>query len=316
MVGSLYILLFNKSIMRHIRNILIFLILLFILDCSIGDLLRKYYFKMNSGSLAKVTFILDKMNADVLIIGASTATHNYVPEIFEESLNLSFFNAGRDGTGLLYYNALISVVLKRYTPNIIILDLSPYSLDKSYDDKARASILLPYLKGFSEIRPFVLERSKFEKLKLLSHIYPFNSLAWEIIRHQNPGRNVASYLIDKGYLPLSGEITEDCKIPVENKIIIDKDKVRLFHTFLNNVKNYHSKLIIVIPPYIGSNKSHSIVSDYIENICKGKNVMCLNFSNEPDFKNSPELFHSIGHLNHNGAVLLSKRIVAFLKNRF
>ncbi len=174
---NLFILPFRMgSYKKILKAIIIFITILIMSDQIVGRLLRKYYFSMKSGTNAKITYIAEKTNADLLVFGSSAASHNYNTELLEKKLGIKSYNAGRDGTGLLYSYGLLQMVLQRYTPQIVILDFHPASLNKNYTDDERIAPLLPYYQDHPEIRELILNRSKFEKFKMFSKIYPYNSL--------------------------------------------------------------------------------------------------------------------------------------------
>ena len=111
-------------IKKIILNIIIVIGALFILDFGIGRTLRYFYFKETSGLHFRTTYAMEKTEADILIFGSSRANHHYVPEVFEDSLKMKFYNTGRDANGVFFQSAVLKSVLKRYKPKIIIYDHS------------------------------------------------------------------------------------------------------------------------------------------------------------------------------------------------
>ena len=140
---------------------------------------------------------MDSTLADMLIIGSSRANHHYVPSVFEDSLKISFYNAGRDGNGTFYQLALLKTILKRYTPKIIVFDYSSVFV-KGAEEYDQMASLLPYYRTHKEIQPLVEMKSPFEKIKLLSEIYPFNSQLLTI-SVGNLKMNKKRVADDKGY---------------------------------------------------------------------------------------------------------------------
>ena len=175
MVASLFISNSSKMIVKKIiLNIVIVGVLVFVIDFSIGRTLRYFYFKETSGLHFRTTYAMEKTEADILVFGASRANHHYIPEVFKDSLEMSFYNTGRDGNGIFFQTALLKSVLKRYSPKVIILDYAG-GFEKGGEDYDRMSPLLPYYRTHEEIRSIVELKSPFERIKLLSEIYPFNS---------------------------------------------------------------------------------------------------------------------------------------------
>ena len=120
---NLYIFNFSRVIKKFIFNVEIVIIVILILDFLIGKSLEYFYFKQKSGLQYRTTYSIDSTRAEILVFGSSRANHHYVPEVFEDSLKMSFYNTGRDGNRLLYNFAVFSSILKRDTPKIVILIL-------------------------------------------------------------------------------------------------------------------------------------------------------------------------------------------------
>lgn len=81
--------------------------IVFILDYSIGNVLRYFYFKQESGLQYRTTYSIEKTRADVLIFGSSRANHHYNPIVFENRLKQSYYNVGRDGNFIFYHSAVL-----------------------------------------------------------------------------------------------------------------------------------------------------------------------------------------------------------------
>src|SRR5689334_10740304 len=158
-----------------LKKVLIVILTVIVLDFVIGTVLDTFYFRQTSGEGYHTTYSMDKTNAGLLIFGSSTAIHNYVPEVFNKKLNISTYNVGRDGISIFYDYAVLKATLKRYSPRAIILNFDPQEFKEDQESYDRLSCLLPYYKKHPEIRSIVELKSPWEKFKLLSHIYPYNS---------------------------------------------------------------------------------------------------------------------------------------------
>lgn len=137
--------------------------IVFILDISIGSVLRYYYFKQESSSQYRTTYSIEKTKADILIFGSSRANHHYNPDVFDNRMNLSYYNVGRDGNFIFYHYAVLKGVLKRYSPKIVILDFIHGEFRQNQDSYDRLSSLLPYYRSHSEMRSIINLKSKYEK---------------------------------------------------------------------------------------------------------------------------------------------------------
>src|SRR6187399_2535876 len=100
-----------------------FLLIVFFSDLVVGKLFKYFYFKQSSGWEYRTKYSIEDTKADILIFGASRAQQQYNPVYFEERLNQTCYNVGRDGEPIFYFYAVLKGVLKRYTPKTIILDV-------------------------------------------------------------------------------------------------------------------------------------------------------------------------------------------------
>ena len=211
-----------------------FLIILFVLDLVFGRLIKHFYFKQDSGVLYRTTYAMDSTRADLLIFGSSTANHQYIPEIFNEELHLSCYNTGRDGNSILYSYAILQGILKRYAPKIIILDVYDHEFMKDQDSYDRIASLLPYYEEHPEIRSIVQLKSPFEKYKLLSKIYPYNSLLFTVaVGNADFNRDRAYGDDQSGYVPLTNTwkwaLISDTSF---SKYELDTTKIEILKSFI------------------------------------------------------------------------------------
>jgi hypothetical protein len=282
-------------------------VVLFILDFAIGRTLRYFYFNETSGLLYRTTFSIDSTTAEILIFGSSRANHHYVPEIFEEGLKMSFYNCGRDGTTILYSYAVFRIILRRYTPKIIILDVNRE--DFYYDPVSyeRLSFLLPYYSIHPEIRSIINLRGPYEKVKLLSAIYPFNSLLISIgIGNLNINKN--RYTDQKGYIPLLEKMNETDLKPFKNNVgSIDANKLQALDSVSELCFKKGIKLFICYSPiYVRTQKTN--IDTLISKIVDEHNFKYFNFSNDTVFISRPNLFRDKNHLNNDGAIYYSSLV--------
>lgn len=302
-------------IKKLILNLALVFSTVFILDFTIGRVIRHFYFTQKSGDNYRTMYAMEIMNADVTVFGSSHANHHYVPKVFEDSLKLTFYNAGRDGQGIFYHLAILRSVLKRYTPKIIILDYSESFKDDKHDyDKI--ACLLPFYRTNMEIRSIVELRSPYEKIKLFSEIYPFNS---EVLTTAiaNLDYNKKRRPDSKGYLPLfekwQGKIDSVYSYGSYNSSQLDSNKVNAFKEFVSTAKSAGAQVYVISSPiFIKFFKNQDIEMANV--ICASENVQFLDYSKDNNFLNNNQLFGDAGHLNDYGAQLFSRMVVKRIKN--
>ncbi len=303
-----------KKLLVRLFTLLLAVILL---DFIIGSLLGAFYFKLKFGYLYRTTYSIEQTKEDILIFGSSTATHDYNPRILEESLNMSSYNVGRDGNTILYDYAILKASLKRYTPKLIILDFDINEFKKTQESYDRLSSLLPYYKTHPEIQSIVDLRNRFEKIKLFSKIYSYNSLLLSIIAGNMQTFNI-DYFDEKqikkdfnidGYFPLTNVWNKP--IVVDNdpqNYELDTNKIKMYTAFIKNCITAKVKLYIVSSPVFVKEvyTSNSIILG--KKIAAAYNVDFLDYSQDSSILNNPKWFADKSHLNDDGAKILSDKI--------
>lgn len=295
-----------------IFRLLVLVAIIAIADLIIGNTLRRLYFSQTSGFQYRTTYALEKTNEDILVFGSSRASHHYVPEVFENTLKQSFYNTGRDGHFIFYNTIVLQSVLKRYTPKIIILDFSAHSFEKNQDAYDRLSALLPYYKNHNEIRDVIELKSPYEKLKLISSIYPYNSSILSLLMRKLK-KSYSTTDDIKGYLPLYGEIKNMDSMEIKhNKLEFDPKLIESFKKFIVSAKNRKIKVFVIVSPYYNPIEKDTSI-ELAQQICMEENISFLNYSSDTTFLKKKTFFKDNEHLNHNGAILYSEKISEIVK---
>lgn len=293
-------------------KIVLFLIILYTLDFVIGSSLRFLYFSQESGLLYRTTYSLEKANQDIIILGSSSANHHYIPSIFEDSLKLSCYNAGRDGNGLLYNMAIQKAILKRYKPKLFILDIRSNLLLDEFNEIERLSSLSPYYRDHIELRSIIELKSKFEKIKMISQIYPFNSslitiLAGNMEFNKNRKPDIG------GYIPLYGNINnQKGKLEENYSLNYDYEKVKVLKEIVENAYSYGVNIMLVGSPgftYVNDSNYYKL----LQPILSEYGIQYYDYQNDSTFIGNVEFFKDGGHMNHIGASEFSKKITQRIK---
>lgn len=285
---------------KFFGNLLLLIIILIVLDFFVGNLIKHYYFKEKAGVLYRTTYAIDSTKADILVFGSSRANHHYVPSIFENKLHASFYNCGRDACDMIYSVAVISAVLDRYAPKHIIIEMNMNELSRN--EEGNLSVLLPYYNN-PDIYPFLKYNGTNENYKLLSKMYPYNSMLSTIIttRHAPPDDV-------QGYVKLNTTMAP-AKITVFSQSGVAKYRVRILDSLLKRLSDKHVTTTLVISPSYFLFKEPDFPATVIKQLAhKYKNVQFFNYENDPRFLDY-KLFSDEHHLNNSGAIKFSTDLV-------
>lgn len=294
-----------------VYKLVIFILMLILFDFLIGKAIQYSFSKQDSGALYRTTYSMDSTTAEILIFGSSKANHSYDTRIFRQLMpNLSSYNCGNDGSSIFYHYAVLKTILKRYLPKIIILDFVPGEFRLVPGHYEKLSYLLPFVNNHKEIREIVLLKSRYENIKLLSKVYPYNSLLVSIVGGMLNIHSTGQFA-DNGYVPLEGEWEADLETyyPGNNELL-DSNKIYYFQAFLDECIKADIKLYICSSPgFIDlRNGDKSIV--YGKKLAMEREVPYYDYSIDTTFINHRYLFRDIAHLNYLGAEKFTKNLIS------
>ena len=308
-----------KDIKKIAIGVLGFCVLLIAADWAVGTWGESMYYKSKYGIFRRQIYCLRESEDDLMILGSSRAAHHYVPQVFEDSLGMSCYNAGSDGMCIYYhYGILASRIQRGCPPKMVILEVistdvevsqgATFSLDAALD---RFS---PHYGEFAEIDSLFAFNGWKEKLKLFSKTYKYNSKLVQTIKC-----NYIPWPEDRGYEALNGVMyiaegqqAADVLVSSSEKSNIEQRKLMYLQKFIDVCKAHDIKLVMCYSPYYGQAVPKSI--HMIQHIADEKDVLFLNYGDDVRFQKS-EYFQDASHLNDVGANEYSKEIVKVLKEK-
>ncbi|KGI59780.1 hypothetical protein [Prevotella sp. S7 MS 2] len=265
-------------------------------DQAIGYMLKRGYDFTTFGAIGRKNEIVNYVKSDIVILGSSRALHHYVPPIISDSTGLSCYNCGLGGQGIIYHYALLRAMSQRYIPKMIIYELTPeYDIEPSNNARFLTEIRTLSPHGCADSILSVV--GHMERMKMLSGIYPYNSLLFHIVGDRLQHKDLIS---QNGYIPMKGSLKKDENYQprVLDFSKIDSVKVSFFEKMLREYSK-KTKLIVMVSPIYGSNAPASF--DVIERLCARYDVAFHNCSGDQRFTHAPSLYSDHVHFNDSGA---------------
>ena len=149
---------------KFLINIAIFFAIIAVVDFSLGKVFH-YLQARAGGRTGAEYYVCEKATEDVIIMGSSRASHHYVPEIISENLGMSCFNAGQDGNGIILQYGRWKMMSERYTPKLLIYDItSAFDLAVN-DNMTYVDRLKPFCSN-ANVRGFVSLIFPMERLRV------------------------------------------------------------------------------------------------------------------------------------------------------
>lgn len=289
-------------------RLLFFFITVLIVDYSFGLVCRYFIVNAKGGFTMTHEYIANHSTEDVLIFGSSRALHHYVPDIIEDSLGLTCYNCGVDGNGILYLYSRLQMILQRYTPKVIIYDISS-QYDISSDDHMR---YLGWQRRYCDIpgvSEVIKDIDKYENIKLNSNLYKYNGQFLQIIIDNfYPMHEFGN----NGYFPLFSTMDYEPK-PTEDKSIVKWDNLKknYFVKFVELCRSNDIQLIVAYSPLYSSKSSNCYKS--ITDFCLRYEIPLLDFYADSYFKRN-EFFTDASHMNDVGAKEYTRILIPYIRN--
>ena len=308
-----------KDMKKVFIGVVTFCLLLVVVDMAVGGWSQKMYHQSKYGIFHRQIYCLTESQDELMILGSSRAAHHYVPQVFEDFLGTSCYNAGSDGMCIYYhYGILASRIQRGCPPKMVILEVistdaevsqgATFSLDAALDRYA------PHYGEFAEIDSLFAFNGWKERVKLMSKTYRYNSKLVQTIKC-----NYIPWPEDRGYEALTGvmQVAEGDKVidvltPSTEEPVIEERKLVYLQKFIDDCKANNIQLIMCYSPYYGQEVPKSI--RMIEVIATKNDVPFLNYG-EDEFFQKPMYFQDAGHLNDTGAFEYSKEVARVLSNK-
>jgi hypothetical protein len=296
---------------RLLKNLLMLLVILTGADMLLGGLLDVLLDHAPDGRYQKARYTLEQCREDIVIVGSSRGESNYVPQIFEDSLNSTCWNASRGGQGMPFFRCMQEGILARYAPRLVILNLEPMILqDEMGVMYEYAGLLRPFYSSHAEIRPVLNRISPHEKWLLKSRLYSYNSSYYYLLRPYF-FKGLDGKHSDKGWKPRDKNIDGRLVKKVEDLTYdspLDPEEVAEFELLVKKFQDSGSQIIMVVSPDYARHVETSTTLTYLRNFSKKQRIPLLIFSDDTSMASNAGYFADPDHLNETGAVFFSKML--------
>lgn len=298
--------------MKRSALYLIMTVLFFIAFELVGRLALNYIINNipdNTSHLSKVNKSLSVDNVDFIVVGMSTAEHNYNIAIFEDSLQLQGYDCGSDGRNIYYdYIAVKNAIKNNKNLKLVISDIGRGGLTNATKD--RISIVYPFYWKNSIVRD-VTKKLKGDRMDLLmsSSAYQMNSSiqnVWRLFHplHSDEYKGFIAYSFTDKTIDITNLKTSTDKLKVDESVLYYLEEM------INECKNNDVRLVFVTSPTLTSNKE---TSEYISGFASSHQVEYFDYSNCEQLITNTKLFKDYVHLNEKGADFFSKLLVSEIK---
>ena len=252
----------------------------------------------------QIRHLVNNVDEDVILLGTSRCNAHYVPSIISDTLGMSVYNGGIDGSGSLYvqYMALCHI-LSHHTPKVVCLEVQRGFLENDDEALTTTSFFAPYFGRCPQADSVFRMAGTYWPYKL-SHLYRYNARVLPNITGLFVNRWTDE---DHGYvpkppapsIPILFTIARDSDSALEERACANENQKSYAERFVNLCRNHDIFLVFTVSPELTV-----INSDYYaqwQSIADRWQVPMLNYHSKQLFTDHPEYFHDNIHLWDRGA---------------
>ena len=246
---------------------------------------------------SKIKHIVENISADVVLMGTSRCNGHYVPSILSDSLDMSVYNAGIDGSDNIFAQYMVlSYILQYHTPKVVCMEVQNSFLDEEEAAFLTTGYFAPYF-GLCAEADSVFRLAGTYPFYNLSHLFRYNTKVLAMITGQ-----FKSHLDNEehGYIPnpqpdTPPELTRWNTGPFH----LSNEKLEYMEKFIQRCKERDIMLCFMISP------AFSIVdSTYyaqLKAFSARYQIPLLDYHTSGYYLNHPDYFKDSYHLCDKGA---------------
>lgn len=291
---------------KYIINILLFFAIVVVIDLCVGLLGDYLQTHAKGGDTRKTNDLVQLDQHDILVFGSSRANHHYDTPFLSDTLGLDVYNAGYDGNGVVLSYGLLSIILERYQPKLIIIDDEPcFDINVYAGDNGNKRYIAPLKPYYHNeyVANLIKGVSKEEYYKSFSGMIRYNTTIISKAMDYIIGRPVKN----QGYVPMSGVYSGDPEAKEAKTPPVDNFKLSCFEKMLALAKAKEVPVIIVASPKYGELNSKDLQP--VIDLCEKYKVPFIDYYAEEEFMRHKEWFNEPMHLNAYGARVFSLKLL-------
>lgn len=255
------------------------------------------YDKTDNYIAEKIRYLADEADEDVIFLGTSRCNYHYVSSILSDSLGMTVYNGGVDGSNCIFSHYIsFGLILQHHTPKIVCLELMNNDFLKFDNSFEQISYFAPYVGRSAEADSVFAEAGNLWKYKL-SHLFRYNSMAVN---------NLGGLFYDSqendicGYIPNpKPAFHPDKPFTLDLDIEVDPLKMYYLQKFIDVCRERDIKVVFAISPMFSK-----VDNDFyapIDSLAKKNGIPFLDYHTSGLFLDHPEYYRDGGHLWDKGA---------------
>jgi len=295
----------GRGLKTFFLSALLVLLTVFLIDRLVGITVRKMIPKMGRcEATSNLHYTFNEMEAPVVIIGSSKVMTDYSPSILQDNLGMDVFTSTADNSGISFQYCVADIILDRYQPKMMVLDIVPEYLFSDYCDWKES--LFPFYDEYPQVNEVINDSYDWKvRMALKSNLYKYNSILPRIL---------IRYLVNKdrtivGYSPR--ESRQEGFIPL-NEDFSSPEKLYYKHPYLEKIvrkaKDRDVPLVMMVSPVYEKRAMDIESNKWFKTLCDSLEVPLISNVTVEGISGRPELFIDYLHLNKDGSEIYSRYV--------
>ena len=293
---------------RLLTSILFVVLTLLIVDRIGGKIMWMVNQNTNTILGAKLKYLAEEANEDIIILGTSRSNFHYVSSIIEDSTCMTVYNGGIDGSDNIYsHYFVLNQIVRHHTPKIVCLEVMPSDYASDINSFETTTFFAPYIGRSESADSIFIHSGNYWKYKL-SHLYRYNAKA---------AADLGGLLLDKmetndkGYIPLAKpNVFPSIKGSYSHETA---DSLKLLHLqkFIDCCNLNGIQLLLTVSPSYTS--VFPELYKPLKDLANENQIPFLDYHTQGVFDNCPQYFKDNRHLWDKGARIFTSMFAHDLK---
>lgn len=291
---------------KYLIKITLFFVAVAVLDVLFGVACQYMNSHSKGGGVKSRYYVCKESKEDVLVFGSSRAKHHYVPDVIEDSLGMSCYNTGEDGNGIIFCYGVLKMITQRYTPKLIIYDVTGFDIYED-DNMKYLDLMKPfyYESGIDSIFWSIEPKTRF---MMLSNLYRFNTTCLRIVgNYIHPTINYP-----KGYSALHKIMDYEPEVNNGDLREIDSLKIKYFEKLIHLTKVNGIKLVCCVSPFYNAPFEADAYKPIIQ-LCDNYDVPFIYLGADEAISCNKKYFQDKTHMNDSGSRLFTGKLANQIK---
>lgn len=296
---------------KYIIYIAVFLAAVAATDFGFGTVCDYMTAHARGGATKQLVDLCNNDHYYMLVMGSSKAHHNYIPQVFTDSLGLTCYNAGYDGNGIILAYGILSMIDDDRLPKMVVYDVKQQFDIYQYSGDGDYTRYYQKLKKFHTepaVAGIIGDISQADLVKLNSGLVRYNGELFFTVSGFLRGSSKDGRC---GYEPAIGQLSDDGEQEKDYTDRIDSLKMAYFRKFIKLTKEKNIALVVVFSPEYNTPFSGDFQP--VRNLCNEEGIRVMDYFDTPAFQHI-DYFKDHCHLNGQGARLFTSQIIEELKS--